>query len=294
MARTAVVSIGVRPRVLSPGRRSLARFVRRRTAVAGGIVSSVFVVMMVLGVWIAPYSAAAPDYNHTLQLPSLAHLAGTDDFGRDIFSRIVVATRYSLGMGLGAVFLGAALGMAWGIASGFYGRAFDNVSMRIVDIMLAFPGILLAIVVVAILGPGLVNVVLAIGVFTIPSFARLVRAPALAAKAQEYAQAARALGASNSRIMARHLLPNVLPSCLVYVTLRIGTAILTASSLSFLGLGVQPPTPEWGAMLAQSRVFLNVAPHLVIGPGLAISLAVLGFNLLGDGMRDALDPRLRD
>lgn len=261
---------------------------------AGGIVSSVFVVMMLLGFWIAPYSATATDYNHTLQLPSLAHLAGTDDFGRDIFSRIVVATRYSLGMGLGAVFLGAALGMAWGIASGFYGRTFDNVSMRIVDIMLAFPGILLAIVVVAILGPGLVNVVLAIGVFTIPSFARLVRAPALAAKAQEYAQAARALGASNSRIMARHLLPNVLPSCLVYVTLRIGTAILTASSLSFLGLGVQPPTPEWGAMLAQSRVFLNVAPHLVIGPGLAISLAVLGFNLLGDGMRDALDPRLRD
>jgi len=286
--------MGVRPRVVSPGRRSLARFVRRRTAVAGGIVSSVFVVMMLLGVWIAPYSAAATDYNHTLLLPSLAHLAGTDDFGRDIFSRIIVATRYSLGMGLGAVFLGAALGMAWGIASGFYGLAFDNVSMRIVDIMLAFPGILIAIVVVAILGPGLVNVVLAIGVFTIPSFARLVRAPALAAKAQEYAQAARALGASNSRIMARHLLPNVLPLCLVYVTLRIGTAILTASSLSFLGLGVQPPTPEWGAMLAQSRVFLNVAPHLVIGPGLAISLAVLGFNLLGDGMRDALDPRLRD
>lgn len=261
---------------------------------AGGIVSSAFVVMMLLGLWIAPYSPAATDYNHTLELPSLAHLAGTDDFGRDILSRIVLATRYSLGMGLGAVFLGAALGMAWGIASGFYGRAFDNVSMRIVDIMLAFPGILLAIVVVAILGPGLVNVVLAIGVFTIPSFARLARAPALAAKAQEYAQAARALGASNGRIMVRHLLPNVLPSCLVYVTLRIGTAILTASSLSFLGLGVQPPTPEWGAMLAQSRVFLNVAPHLVIGPGVAVSLAVLGFNLLGDGMRDALDPRLRD
>lgn len=294
MARTAVVSIGVRPRVVSPGRRSLARFVRRRTAVVGGIVSAVFVVMMLLGLWIAPYSPAATDYNYTLQLPSLAHLAGTDDFGRDILSRIIVATRYSLGMGLGAVSLGAALGMAWGIASGFYGRAFDNVSMRIVDIMLAFPGILLAIVVVAILGPGLVNVVLAIGVFTIPSFARLARAPALAAKAQEYAQAARALGASNGRIMVRHLLPNVLPSCLVYVTLRIGTAILTASSLSFLGLGVQPPTPEWGAMLAQSRIFLNVAPHLVIGPGLAISLAVLGFNLLGDGMRDALDPRLRD
>jgi glutathione transport system permease protein len=166
--------------------------------------------------------------------------------------------------------------------------------MRIVDILLAFPGILLAIVVVAILGPGLVNVVLAIGVFSVPSFARLARAPVLVAMGQEYVQAARAVGASNARIMTRHLLPTVLPPCLVYVTLRIGTAIITASSLSFLGLGVQPPTPEWGAMLAQSRLFLNVAPHLVIGPGIAISLAVLGFNLLGDGMRDALDPKLRD
>lgn len=283
-----------RPNVVSPGRRSVARFLRRRTAVAGGVVSLAFVVMMLLGPWIAPYPPTATDYNHTLVRPSPAHLAGTDDFGRDILSRLVIASRYSLGMGLGAVCLGAALGAAWGIASGFYGRAFDNISMRIVDILLAFPGILLAIVVVAILGPGLVNVVLAIGVFTVPSFARLARAPALAALGQEYIQAARALGASNARIMARHLLPVVLPPCLVYVTLRIGAAILTASSLSFLGLGVQPPTPEWGAMLAQSRLFLNVAPHLVIGPGIVISLAVLGFNLLGDGIRDALDPKLRD
>jgi glutathione transport system permease protein len=272
----------------------VARFLRRRTAVAGGIISLVFMATMLAGPWISPYPPTATDYEHTLARPSPTHLAGTDDFGRDILSRLIVASRYSLGMGLGAVCLGAALGAIWGIASGFYGRAFDNVSMRVVDILLAFPGILLAIVVVAILGPGLVNVVLAIGVFTIPSFARLARAPALAAMAQEYVLAARAMGASNSRIMARHLLPIVLPPCLVYVTLRIGAAILTASSLSFLGLGVQPPTPEWGAMLAQSRLFLNVAPHLVIGPGIAISLAVLGFNLLGDGIRDALDPKLRD
>jgi glutathione transport system permease protein len=272
----------------------MVRFLHRRTAVAGGLLSVVFVVMMLLGSWIAPYPPAATDYEHTLAPPSPGHLAGTDDFGRDILSRLIVASRYSLGMGLGAVCLGAALGTVWGIASGFYGRAFDNISMRIVDILLAFPGILLAIAVVAVLGPGLVNVVLAIGIFTIPSFARLARAPTLAALGQDYIQAARALGARNARIMARHLLPVVLPPCVVYVTLRIGTAILTASSLSFLGLGVQPPIPEWGAMLAQSRLFLNVAPHLVIGPGIAISLAVLGFNLLGDGIRDELDPRLRD
>jgi len=294
MARAVAVHVARAQHVASPGRRSVARFLARRTAIAGGIVSLAFIVMMLLGPWITPYRPTATDYEHTLGLPSPAHLAGTDDFGRDILSRIIVAASYSLGMGLGAVCVGAVVGVAWGIASGFYGRAFDNISMRIVDILLAFPGILLAIVVVAILGPGLFNVVLAIGVFSVPSFARLARAPVLAAMGQEYVQAARAVGASNARIMMRHLLPAVLPPCLVYVTLRIGTAIITASSLSFLGLGVQPPTPEWGAMLAQSRLFLNVAPHLVIGPGIAISLAVLGFNLLGDGMRDALDPRLRD
>ncbi len=159
--------------------------------------------------------------------------------------------------------------------------------------LLAFPGILLAIAIVAILGPGLVNVVIAVGIFGVPTFARLTRAPALAAMGQEYIHAARALGAGNLRIMARHILPAVMPSILVYFTLRIGATILNASALSFLGLGVQPPIPEWGAMLATARLFLNVSPHLVLAPGIAISLAVLGFNLLGDGVRDALDPRLR-
>ncbi len=261
---------------------------------AGGIVVWIFLLATAMGPWIAPYSPTATDYAHTLAPPSLAHPAGTDDFGRDILSRLIVGSRYSLGMGLGATVVGATLGSAWGIASGFYGGTFDNISMRFVDILLAFPGILLAVAIVAVLGPGLLNVVIAVGVFSVPTFARLTRGPSLAAMAQEYVEAARALGASNLRIMGRHLLPVALPSILVYASLRVGTAILTASSLSFLGLGVQPPTPEWGAMLAGARLFLNVAPHLVLAPGLAISLAVLGFNLLGDGVRDALDPRLRD
>ena len=275
-------------------RRSWAKFVHRRTAVVGAIITAAFLVAMLVGAWVTPYSPTATNYNHTLAPPSLAHPAGTEDFGRDILSRHIAGSRYSLGMGLAAVTLGATLGTAWGVSSAFYGGAFDNVSMRIVDIFLAFPGLLLAIAVVALLGPGLVNVVLAVGVFSVPTFARLVRSPALVAMQRDFVEAARALGAGNARIMGRHLLPVTLPTILVYFTLRVGIAILIASSLSYLGLGVQPPTPEWGAMLASGRLFLNVAPQLVIAPGIAISLAVLGFNLLGDGLRDALDPRLRD
>jgi len=290
--REATLPAAVRPAV-STSHRSWARFLRRRTAVAGGIITAVFLSVMVLGIWITPYPPGATDYNATLQPPSAAHPAGTDDFGRDILSRLIVGTRYSLGMGLGAVTLGAAIGAAWGVGCAFYGGAFDNISMRIADILFAFPGILLAIAIIAILGPGLTNVVLAVGFFSVPTFARLTRGPALAGMAQEYVQAARAIGAGSSRIMFRHLLPTSLPPIIVYFTLRIGTAILTAASLSFLGLGVQPPTPEWGAMLASGRLFINVSPQLVIAPGITISLAVLGFNLLGDGIRDALDPRLR-
>jgi len=292
MPDATLVAAG-RPAAVSRGHRSWARFLRRRTAVAGGIITFAFLTVMVLGIWITPYPPGATDYNATLAPPSAAHPAGTDDFGRDILSRLIVGARYSLGMGLGAVTLGAAIGAAWGVACAFYGGAFDNFSMRIADILFAFPGILLAIAIIAILGPGLTNVVLAVGFFSVPTFARLTRGPALAAMAQEYVQAARAIGAGSTRIMFRHLLPTSLPPIIVYFTLRIGTAILTAAALSFLGLGVQPPTPEWGAMLASGRLFINVSPQLVVAPGVAISLAVLGFNLLGDGIRDALDPRLR-
>ena len=291
-AAPAAAEAGREP-AASVRRRPWLRFVRRRTAVAGGIITLLFLLATLLGDWIRPYPPAAVDYDHTLASPSLGHLAGTDDFGRDILSRLLIGARYSLGMGAVATSLGAALGSAWGVSSAYYGGGFDNFSMRAVDVLLAFPGILLAIAIVAILGPGLVNVVIAVGFFGVPTFARLTRAPALAAMGQEFIHAARALGAGNFRIMTRHVLPAVLSSILVYFTLRIGVTILNASALSFLGLGVQPPIPEWGAMLASGRVFLNVSPHLVLGPGVAISLAVLGFNLLGDGVRDALDPRLR-
>lgn len=286
------------PTAAAAGRRVRSRpwmrFVRRRTAIAGGLVTGVFVLAMAAGAWIAPYPPGAVDYYHTLTPPSPAHVLGTDDFGRDILSRLIAATRYSLGIGLLATCLGAVLGSAWGVAAAFYGRAFDNLSMRVVDIMLAFPGYLLAIAFAAALGPGLWNIIFAVGFYSVPTFARLTRGSALSAMGQEFVMAARALGARSGRIMARHLFPVALPSMLVYASLRVGTAILIASSLSFLGLGVQPPTPEWGAMLATARSFIGVAPHLILAPGLTISLAVLGFNLLGDGIRDALDPRLRD
>lgn len=283
------------PRVAGAAARhpAWARFFRRRTAVVGAIITATFLAITLLGFWVTPYPPRATDYSHTLAPPSLQHPAGTDDFGRDILSRLIVGARYSLGMGLSAVTLGAAIGSLWGVACAFNGGLFDNISMRIADVLFAFPGILLAIAIVAVLGPGLTNVVIAVGVFSIPTFARLVRAPSLAAMGQEYVSAARAVGAGGARIMFRHLLPTALPPIVVYFTLRIGTAILTASALSFLGLGVLPPTPEWGAMLAAGRLFINVAPQLVIAPGVTISLAVLGFNLLGDGLRDALDPRLR-
>ena len=278
----------------SPRARSWTRFLRRRTAVAGGVITAFFALAMLAGTWIAPYPPGAVDYYHTLTAPSPAHLLGTDDFGRDILSRLIAATRYSLGIGLVATCLGAVVGSAWGVATAFYGRQFDNLSMRLVDIMLAFPGYLLAIAFAAALGPGLWNIILAVGFYSVPTFARLTRGSALSAMGQEFVMAARAMGARSGRIMARHLFPVALPSMLVYTSLRVGTAILIASSLSFLGLGVQPPTPEWGAMLATARSFIGVAPHLILAPGLTISLAVLGFNLLGDGVRDALDPRLRD
>jgi ABC-type dipeptide/oligopeptide/nickel transport system permease subunit len=292
MRSVAALAAPAAPRF--PRARTWTRFLRRRTAVAGGVVTGVFVLAMLGGSSVAPYSPTAVDYNHTLTGPSPAHPLGTDDFGRDILSRLITAARYSLGLGLVATCLGALAGSAWGIATAFYGRQFDNISMRIVDIILAFPGYLLAIAIAAALGPGLLNVVLAVGLYSVPTFARLVRGPALSAMGQEFVVAARALGAPSARIMARHLLPVALPSMLVYASLRIGTAILIASSLSFLGLGVQPPMPEWGSMLATARDFIGVAPQLVLAPGLTISLAVLGFNLLGDGIRDALDPRLRD
>lgn len=225
--------------------------------------------------------------------PSPQHWAGTDIYGRDILTRIIYGTRISLSVGVSSVTIGAIVGVTLGLISGFFGGFLDEIIMRSADVLFAFPGILLAIAVVAILGPGLVNVVAAVAIFSIPTFARIVRSNTLSIKESLYVRAARSMGASDNRIMFVHIMPGTLSGAIVYFTMRIGTSILTASSLSFLGLGAQPPPPNWGAMLAESRDYIGVADHLTIFPGIAIFLTVLAFNIFGDGLRAAFDPKLQ-
>ena len=269
------------------------RFRRKPVALASGCVLLALVMAAVAAPLIAPYGPAAPDYDNVLAGPSWQHLCGTDTFGRDIFSRILWGGRISLSVGFVSVALGGLVGVALGLAAGFFGGVLDSLIMRVMDVLLAFPGILLAIGVVALLGPGIDNVIYAIAVFSVPVFARLVRGSALALKQTLYVQAARAIGVRAPLLMLRHILPGTLPSVIVYASLRVGTSILTASALSFIGLGAPPPSPEWGTMLAEGRSYLGVADQIMLFPGLAIFVTVLAFNLLGDGLRDALDQRLR-
>ncbi len=269
------------------------RFRRHRSGMAGLILTSIFVAMAIVGPYVSPYNPAQADYLHVNAGISAAHWLGTDNFGRDIFSRTLVGARYSLSIGVLATAFSSLIGSIWGLITGYLGGWFDTLSGRVIDVMLAFPGLLLAIGIIAIAGPGFRNVILATTIFGIPIFARLVRGSALALKERTYVEASQALAASPMRIMFRHVLPNILAPILVYITLRIGTVILIAAALSFLGLGVQPPTPEWGAMLSEAQLYLAIDPLMAIAPGVAISLAVLGFNLLGDGLRDVLDPRIR-
>ncbi|HEX5503461.1 MAG TPA: ABC transporter permease [Thermomicrobiales bacterium] len=265
---------------------------RNYFAIAGGVVALLLALLALAAPLVAPYDPIAQDYNHLLEAPSRQHPFGTDQFGRDILSRIIYGGRISLSVGFLGTALGVALGVLLGIVTGYYGGWVDGLIMRLIDIQLAFPGLLLAITIVAVLGVGAQNVVIAIGVFTVPGFARILRGSILALKQQDFVVAARAVGVGDRRLMFGHLLPNAVAPILVLATLRLGTAILTAASLSFLGLGVRPPAPEWGAMLSDGRQFLQLAPHVVIFPGLAILLIMLALNLLGDGLRDALDPKL--
>jgi len=237
-----------------------------------------------------PYFIAPAD---ALRGPSHLHPLGTDELGRDVLARLLQGARITLVITMAAVALALVVGATLGLAAGFYGGAVDTAIMRSVDVLMSMPGFLLAIGIIAALGVGTTNVILAVGIYSIPTFARIARASTLSVKAEEYVTAARSLGATDRRIMWRHVLPNIVPPLIVQTSLRMATAILSASSLSFLGLGTQPPTPEWGAMLSAGRDYMTRAPLLVAAPGLAILTVALSFNLLGDGLRDSLDPRLK-
>ncbi|MGD0266825.1 MAG: ABC transporter permease [Candidatus Methylomirabilota bacterium] len=269
------------------------RLRRNRAAVVGAGIVLVFVLLAVLAPVLVPYNPIQGNLNDRLLPFSGTHWLGTDELGRDLLSRILYGARVSLQIQIVAVVLALIVGVLLGSLSGYLGGYVDSLIMRCMDILLAFPGIFLALGIIAALGPGLVNLMFAAGISSIPQFARIVRASILSLKEREFVEAALALGSGSSRIMFRHLLPNCLAPIIVQSTLRMATVLLTASGLSFLGLGVQPPTPEWGAMLSNSRSYLIVAPHVATIPGVAIMVVVVGFNLFGDGLRDTLDPRLR-
>ncbi|NLY51057.1 MAG: ABC transporter permease [Firmicutes bacterium] len=284
---------------LSPAtRRELSRqwyrFKKRPVAVAGLVIVLSCIIVAILTPWLAPYDPYTPDFSAILAKPGGDHLLGTDELGRDIFSRILYGSRISLMVGLVTVALAALIGVPLGIIAGYYGGTLDNLLMRAIDVLMAFPSILLAIVIVSILGPNLQNAVIAVAVFTIPAFARLARGEVLGIKNQEYIEAARARGANDTWIITWHILPNIISPLIVWSTLNVSSAILTAAGLGFLGLGAQPPSPEWGTMLAKGREYILVAPHLTTYTGLAILVLALGLNLLGDGLRDILDPKLKE
>jgi glutathione transport system permease protein len=260
--------------------------------VAGGFVIAL-VVLAIVAPWIVPYDAETFfDYDQLNAPPSWQHLFGVDSLGRDILSRILMGARISLAAGFISVAVGALFGTVLGLVAGYYEGWWDRIIMRLCDVLFAFPGILLAIGIVAILGGGMANVIIAVAIFSIPTFARLVRGNTLALKHLTYVEAARSIGADNATIIARHIFPGTISAVVVYFSLRIGTSIITAASLSFLGMGAQPPTPEWGAMLDAARSDMMTAPHVAIFPAIAIFVTVLAFNLLGDGLRDALDPKI--
>ncbi len=244
--------------------------------------------------FIAPYGIDEQNLALGIVKPGAGYPMGTDNFGRDIMSRIIHGSRISLMVGFVSVSISLLIGGSLGAIAGFFGGKLDNVIMRLMDVLLAIPSILLAISIVSALGPGLVNVMIAVGISSIPSYARIVRASVITLKDQEFIEAARAVGTSNFRIIAKHLIPNSLAPIIVQATLGVAGAILSAAGLSFIGLGIQPPTPEWGAMLSTGRQYIRDYPHITAFPGLAIMITIFGLNLFGDGLRDALDPRLKN
>ena len=271
----------------------MKRLLKNKAAVVGGIIILFFILVATIGPSLVKTDPLAQDVLNKLQPPSKEHWFGTDNFGRDIFSRIVHGTGLTLTVGFLSVAVGGVIGVIIGIVSGYYGGWLDTISMRIMDVLLAFPGILLALAIVSVLGGSLQNVIIAVGIFSVPAFARIVRGSTLQVKKLEYIDAVRSLGASDIRIIFRHILPNIMSPIIVQSTMRIATAILTASGLAFLSLGAPPPTPEWGAMLNDGRTYMHNASHMVLIPGIAIVIVVLAFNIFGDGLRDALDPKMK-
>ena len=267
------------------------RFLRRPMAILGLIVVVVFAVTAIFAPLIAPYSASHTDFNAILAHPSAKHLLGTDELGRDIFSRIVYGSRASMQAGFFATLLAMVIAVPIGLAAGYYRGWIDPVISRVTDVLLAFPFLILAVGLAAILGPSLLNATIALGIGAVPGLIRIARGEALSLREEDYVRAAIANGGSDLTILGRHILPNMTSTLLVQATVTIPIAIVGESVLSFLGLGVQPPTPSWGVMLASAQDFLDQAPRLAVYPGLAIAIAALAFNLLGDGLRDVLDPR---
>jgi len=274
-----------------PWRRALRRLVRRRGAMVGLAVVMFFVLVAIFAPYVAPYSPVATDWGAVRKAPSLAHWIGTDEIGRDVLSRVIFGARASLMAGVVSELISLSFGVPLGRLSGYVGGFLDGLLMRIVDAMLACPFLILAIALAAFLGPNLTNAMIAIGISAMPAFVRLTRAQTLATKVEDYVEAAKAVGNPHHRIVLRHIFPNILAPIMVQATLAIAAAIIAEASLSFLGLGQQPPAPSWGSMLNTAKNFLSQAPWMAWWPGAAIFVVVLSFNLLGDGLRDALDPK---
>jgi peptide/nickel transport system permease protein len=272
----------------------LVRFKKNRVAVASAFVILGVALLALAAPGLAPYGPLDQDLANNYAGPSLEHPLGTDDLGRDILSRLFYGARVSLGIAISSVGLALLVGAVVGLLAAYYGGLLDSILMRFMDILLALPGILLGIAIVVVLGNGVKNTIIAVAIFSVPTFARLVRGSALSILELDYIAASRALGASPARIIFGHVLPNALTPLVVQSSLQLGTAILIASGLSFLGLGVQPPNPEWGAMLSKGRELVRSTPVAAFAPGFAITLVVLAFSLLGDGLRDALDPKLKN
>lgn len=277
----------------SPWVAARRRFLRSRTGLAGAAVLLIVTLAAVFAAQVAPYSPTRQDFRVEREPPSMAHLMGTDEFGRDLLSRVIWGAQSSLQAGAVAASIALLAGLVLGMIAAYYGGALDSFIMRVMDVLLAFPYILLAIAVVAILGPGLQNAMIAIGIVYVPHYARVVRGAVLSVRARDYVEAARALGARDGRVMIQHVLPNTLAPIIVQTTLNVGSAIIDTAGLSFLGLGTQPPTPDWGNMLSAGRSYVIDSPWIATFPGLAILVTVLAFNLMGDALRDAFDPRLR-